>query len=97
MRIRLSCQMIEIAGTCPVVNVAGTTIAVRVLSSGTLAVNQTEASSNFTQGQAIPRGNIGRASTMAGTGPRLEVTGPSSVHSGSFAQQSTTTAQVNCL
>ena len=80
------------------VNVAGTTVAVRVLSSGTQAVNQTETSSNFTQGQAIPRGNVGQASTMAGTaGPRLGVAGPSSVHSGSFAQQSTTTAQVSCF
>ena len=59
-----------------------------MLSSGTQAVNQTEANPNFTQGQAIPRGNVG---LMAGTGPRLGVAGPSSVNSGSFARQSTTT------
>ena len=40
------------------VNMAGTTVAECVLSSGTQAVNQTEASFNFTQGEAIPRGTI---------------------------------------
>ena len=77
-------------------NVAGTTVAVRVLSSG---VDQTETNPNFTQGQTIPRGNVGGPSTMArGTGPRLGVrAGPSSTHSDSFARQSTTTIQVSCF
>ena len=48
---------------------------------------------NFTRGQAILRGNVG---PMAGIGPRLGVAGPSSVNSGSFARQSTTTVQVSC-
>ena len=86
-------KRLKIAGSCSVVNVAGTTVAVRVLSSGTRAVNQTEANPNFTQGQAVPCGNV---SPMAGTGPRLEVAGPSSVNPGSFARQSTTTVQVSC-
>ena len=81
------------AGSCPVVNVAGTTVAVRVLSSGTQAVNP--ASSNFTQGQAVLRGNVGThctpSSQIAGT------LGPSMAHSGPAAQQATTTVQVSCL
>ena len=71
------------AGSCPVVNVAGTTVAVRVLSSGTQAVNQ--ASPNFTQGQAIQ--SHGNAGTL----------GPSMAHSGPGAKQSTTTVQVSCF
>ena len=88
-------QLSKMAGSCPVVNVAGTTVAVRVLSSGTQAVNQ--ASPHFSQGQAISRGNVGTptSSTMiAGTHPA----GPSRAHSGpAAARQSTTTVQVSCL
>ena len=64
------------AGNCPVVNVAGTTVAVRVLPSGTQAVNQTRANPNDTRGEAIfSRGNVGTprlgtAGTMAGAHSR---------------------------
>ena len=82
-------KQLRMAGSCPVVNVAGTTVAVRVLSSGTQAVNQ--ASPNFTQGQAITRGNVGTPGAIAGT------LGPSLAHSGPAARQATTTVQVSCL
>ena len=69
------------------VNVAGTTVAVRVLSSETQAVNQ--ARPNFTQ--AISRGNVGTpTSTIAGT-PSTPA-GASLGHSG--PQLSTSTVQV---
>ena len=94
MCVRLSCQTIENGGQLPC-GKRGWDLS--CCTCETQAVNQTEASPNFTQGQAIPCGNIGRASTMAGTGPWQGVAGPSSVHSGSFARQSTTTAQVSCF
>ena len=70
---------VKMAGNCPVVNVDVTTVAERVLSSGTQAVNQTWANPNVTQGKAIvscgyvgtPR--LGTAGTMAGahSGPAV--------------------------
>ena len=72
------------------VNVAGTTVAVRVLSSGTQAINP--GSPNFTQGQAVLHGNVGTYCT-----PSAGTLGPSMAHSGPMAQQATTMVQVNCL
>jgi hypothetical protein len=68
-------KRLKMAGSCP------------VLSSGTQAVIQTEASPNFTQG----RGNVG-TNTVASTS--LGVAGP--IHSGSAARLSAaTTVQVS--
>lgn len=82
---------VKMAGNCPVVNVAGTTVAVRVLSSGTQAVNQTRANPNVTQGKAITsRGNVGT--------PRLGTAGTMvGAHSGPAAGQSTTAIQVSFI
>ena len=83
----LHVKRLKMAGSCPVVNhvnVAGTTVAVRVLSSGSQAVNQ--ARPNFSQ--TISRGDVGApTSTIAGT-----PAGASLGHSG--PHPSTSTVQV---